>query len=369
MIDRISQVFGVRALDRYVFSEWFKIFVNTALGFPLLIIIIDLTDNLEKYLARNLSKSKIALSYLYWLPESMFLILPAAVLFATVFSIGSFTRYSEVTAAKASGISFFRLIRPVVAGAIIAGLLGLALGELTPITTERRNDIIEEGRDTRGTERYNFVYSAEQGRVYKAASLSVPTATMTNFQIERKGRRNDPTYPTVLISAQNAVWKPGNSWTLRNGAVHVVPTDGNDITIAFDSLRDNAMQELPAELLATPRSPHEMGYGELSRFIRSLERSGGDANELKVERALKIAIPVTCIIIALFGAPLATSTQRGGAAYGVGVSLGITIVFLMMIQLTKAVGGKGILPADLAAWLPNVIFAVVGAWLLSRTRT
>ena len=126
---------------------------------------------------------------------------------------------------------------------------------------------------------------------------------------------------------------------------------------------------MPADLLATPRSPHEMGYRDLGRFIKALARSGGDVNELKVEQALKIAIPVTCLIIALFGAPLATSTQRGGAAYGIGVSLGVTIIFLMMIQLTKAVGGKGLLPPDLAAWLPNILFGIVGGFLLSRART
>jgi lipopolysaccharide export system permease protein len=121
--------------------------------------------------------------------------------------------------------------------------------------------------------------------------------------------------------------------------------------------------------MAVPRSPQEMGYRDLTRFIRALERSGGDANELKVERALKIAIPVTCLVIALFGAPLATSTQRGGSAYGVGVSLGTTVIFLMLIQLTKAIGGKGLIPPDLAAWIPNFVFAVVGTWLLTRVRT
>ena len=112
-----------------------------------------------------------------------------------------------------------------------------------------------------------------------------------------------------------------------------------------------------------------MGYEELTRFIRALERSGGDANVLRVERALKIAIPVTCLIIALFGAPLATSTQRGGAAYGVGVSLGTTIIFLMLIQLTKAIGGKALIPPDVAAWIPNALFAIVGLVLLARVRT
>ena len=356
-----------RALDRYVFFEWLKIFVTTALGFPILTIVIDLTDNLEKYLGRNLSREAIALSYLYWLPESMFLVLPAAVLFATVFSIGAFTRHAEVTAAKASGISFYRLITPILVGASLAAVFTLALGEVVPMANAKRSDLLEEDKATQGTDRYNFVYAAEGGRVYKAGSLSVPNAQMGNFQIERKG--SGPAYPTFVVSAVSAKYRPRTGWMLHKGSAHVVSDSGPDIAVSFDSLHDKGMKEAPIDLLASNRSPHEMGYRDLSRFIKALERSGGDTNELKVERALKIAIPVTCLIIALFGAPLATSPQRGGAAYGIGISLGVTIIFLMMIQLTKAVGGKGLLPPDLAAWLPNVIFAIAGVVLLSRTRT
>jgi lipopolysaccharide export system permease protein len=129
------------------------------------------------------------------------------------------------------------------------------------------------------------------------------------------------------------------------------------------------MTERPMDLMASPRAPQEMGYRELGRFIAAMERSGGDVNELRVERMLKIAIPVTCVIILLFGAPLATSTQRGGAAYGVGLSLGTTIVFLVLIQLTRAVGGKGLIQPELAAWIPSALFGLAGGILLARTRT
>src|SRR3954470_18537149 len=108
---RVSQFGG--PLDRYVFLEFWKILVSTALGFPLLLVIIDLTDNLEKYLARNLPRGDIALSYLYWIPESMFMVLPAAVLFATIFSIGAFTRHSEITAGQASSLRLSRLALPL----------------------------------------------------------------------------------------------------------------------------------------------------------------------------------------------------------------------------------------------------------------
>jgi lipopolysaccharide export system permease protein len=112
-----------------------------------------------------------------------------------------------------------------------------------------------------------------------------------------------------------------------------------------------------------------MRYKDITRFINAIERSGGDANVSRVERALKIAVPVTCIIIALFGAPLATSTQRGGSAYGIAVSLATTMIFLLMIQLTKAVGNKGVITPDLAGWIPGILFGLFGLVLLARVRT
>jgi lipopolysaccharide export system permease protein len=354
-------------LDRYVFKEFWKILVSTALGFPLLLVIIDLTDNLEKFLARNLPKQDIALSYLYWIPESMFMVLPAAVLFATVFSIGGFTRHSEITAAKASGISFYRIAMPIFFGAVLAAGLDLALGEIVPITNSRRNDLLEEDKFRGTTMRYNFAFQGEHGRVYKVQALNTNSQTLEGVQVERKGTGQD--YPTILIAAERATWEPNPGWRMERGQLRLVTDSQPDFSIAFASMLDKRFAERPTDMMTKPRSPQEMRYRELTRFIRTLERSGGDANQLRVERALKIAIPVTCIIIALFGAPLATSTQRGGAAYGVGISLAVTVVFLMLVQLTKAIGSKGLLPPDLAAWVPSAIFALLGVVLLTRVRT
>jgi len=358
----------VRALDRYVFAEFWKIFVTTALGFPILINIIDLTDNLDKYLSQNLSAGRIALSYLYWLPDSMFMILPAAVLFATVFSVGALTRHSEITAAKASGISFYRFIGPIFVGALIATMLGLILGELAPITNKKRLDILQgSSLNSVTSDRYNFAYAADRGRIYKIGALHLVVPSIEGIVIERKG--NGPDYPSYIISSNNANYRTGKGWLLQKGAMHLLTDSMQNLTFSFDSLIDRHFTEPPKQLTLTQKAPTDMGFRELGRFITSMERSGAEVNELRVERMLKLAIPVTCVVILLFGAPLATSTQRGGAAYGVGLSLATTVIFLMLIQLMKGVGGKGIIPADLAAWLPSIIFGVVGVILFARVRT
>jgi lipopolysaccharide export system permease protein len=358
----------IRPLDRYVLAEFLKILGATALGFPVLVIVIDITENIDKYLQRSLRPLDIAQAYVYGVPETMFLVLPAAVLFATVFSIGGFTRHSEIAAAKASGISFHRFVAPIAAGAVLATLAGLLLSALTPPANARRDELLQEKKARNTASRANFTFASEdEGRVYKIFSADVGKSALEGLEIDRKG--SGPAYPSYLIVARNANWSRRRGWMLKTGVVHVMTSDSSNFTVSFDSLRDRHFREEPTNLMANPRAPEEMGWTDLGVFIKAMERSGTDVNKLRTERMLKIAIPVTCVIIMMFGAPLATSNQRGGAAYGAAVSLGTTVVFLMLVQLTQAIGDKGIVNPELAAWLPGILFGIVGGVLLARVRT
>lgn len=358
----------LRPLDRYVLSEFMKILAATALGFPILVIVIDITESMQKYLLRHIAPLDIAKAYVFGVPEGMFQVLPAAVLFATVFSIGGFTRHSEISAAKASGISFYRFIAPIAWGAAFAMVLDLLVGAAMPVANAKRDILLKEKQSGDAVMRSNFTFATTQGRVYKVASADAGTGSLDRIEIDRKGT-GWPDFPTYVIFARNGKWTPREGWMLKNGVVHVLTGDSSNFTVTFDSLRDRHFVEPPKNLLANPKAPEEMGYVDLGNFITSMERSGTDVNQLRVERMLKIAIPATCMIIMLFGAPLATSTQRGGAAYGVGISLGTTVIFLMLVQLTQAVGGKGLVNPELAAWLPGILFLAVGGGLLARVRT
>jgi lipopolysaccharide export system permease protein len=88
-----------------------------------------------------------------------------------------------------------------------------------------------------------------------------------------------------------------------------------------------------------------------------------------VKQEQKLAIPIATLIILLFGAPLATSSKRGGTAYGVAVSLGSTMLYLLMLKIAGGFGASGALPPFWAAWLPNLLFLAVGVVLIRRVRT
>jgi lipopolysaccharide export system permease protein len=359
-------------LDRYVLREWLRVLLVTLVGFPILVIVIDLTDRLDTYMSRGVAPRAVALSYVFDLPEKMFMVMPVAVLFATVFTVGALGRHSEITAAKASGISFHRLVRPLFLAAGGAFIAGLILGEIAPVATTRRLEMLGERAIRSTSSRYNFVYRADGGWVYAIRALELKNAEMLDPMLEREG--TGPTYPTILLAAQRAVYNDTTRltrWTLHNGALRYLTGPGpeSEYAFEFDSLRTRTLRERPIDLLAEPKAPDEMRYAELGRYIDALTRSGSNAKKLQVERALKIAIPFICLLIALFGAPLAISTPKSGPAWGVAASLATTFIVLLMFQLAKAVGAGGVLPPFLAAWTPNILVAVAAVYLLRKAPT
>jgi lipopolysaccharide export system permease protein len=112
-----------------------------------------------------------------------------------------------------------------------------------------------------------------------------------------------------------------------------------------------------------------MTYQELTNFGRRLQRSGGDVGRTLTKRAQRTAIPAAAFVIILFGAPLATSSKRGGAAFGIGLSLVTTILYIMLFRVSGALGSTGALDPLVAAWLPNALFLAAGLVLMQRVRT
>jgi lipopolysaccharide export system permease protein len=162
---------------------------------------------------------------------------------------------------------------------------------------------------------------------------------------------------------------PQQGWILEEGRLRIFMGPEIERTYEFNSMWIPSFNETPEELLADQKDPENMGYAELGRFIEINKRSGGRPLKLIVARAQKIALPVATLVIILFAMPLATSSGRGGSAFGMGISLAITIIYLMLFKISGALGASGALPGIAAAWIPNGAFAAAAAVLLARVRT
>lgn len=358
--------FRVSTLDRYVVREFARLFVLFAIAAPLLFILGDVMDNLDKHIARGVGVQRVALSYVYQLPLFLLYSLPIASLIAAVFTVGNMTKHSEVTAAKAGGVSFFRLFASLPALGILVTLLGLGLSELVPVTNRLR----EETLGLRARQRQNrkdFVYRTADGRAFTIRQLQVASSMIHGITMEREG--NEPEIPSEHASSAWAKFADDEGWTFGEGQLRLFFGPDAERTYEYESMRIPSFTETPEQLLAIQKDPENMGYAELGRFIQISQRSGGRPLKLIVARAQKISIPVATLVIILFAMPLATSTARGGSAYGIGISLAITIFYLMLFKVAGAMGASGAIPGVAAAWIPNGIFTIAAAFLLTRVKT
>jgi len=156
---------------------------------------------------------------------------------------------------------------------------------------------------------------------------------------------------------------------MEAGHLRFFPERDHTLEFRYDVLWQRGITETPAELLARPKGEEEMGYAELGRYIEAIERSGSKTGKLRVEQQLKLAFPFTCFIIVMFGLPLANSSRKGGASLSIGIALGTTILFLVLVRVAQAMGAADVIPPAAAAWLANVVFLLAGLLLFWRVKT
>lgn len=355
----------MKTLDRLVIGSFLKLFVVVLLAVPPLFILGDVTERLDQYLDRGITRADVMWSYLYKLPEYFQYGFPIAALVATVFTIHSMTRNHEVVAAKAGGISFHRLIAPLVVMGLVLTVAALGLSELVP----RGNRIAAQIQRAEGpsrTWRSDFVYRSESELSWQVARLTASDGRMTGVVITRPPSETEP---ALHITAESATWTEGEGWTLDMGHMRTLAADSTVRDVQFDRLAMPEMTEQPTDLLEVPRAPEEMTYAEIERLSGILERTGGDSTDLLVRRGQLMSVPVATLIIILFGAPLATSSKRGGTAFGIAVSLITVILFILMLKFAGALGEAGAISPWAAAWSANLVFAGAAMLLLAKVRT
>ena len=357
----------MRILDRLVIFNFTRLFFVFVLGAPLLFVLGDATENLDRYLDRGISLRDVVMSYGYQYPQFVFWAFPIAALLATVFTIHPMTTHKEVMATKAGGISFHRLVAPIIVMGFLLSGLALLLAEAAPrgnqVAAEIRGD-----RERRQAFRSNFVYVTDGGQSLTVRRLTVGDGRIMGVSFQQLGQ--SPEQPVRHTLAQEAIWQAdAQTWTFRSGSTRELHSDGREVTYRFDTMVIPEFREPPEELLEGFRDEDEMTWAELTRFGNRLQRSGGDVGRTYTKREQRLAIPAATLIIILFGAPLATSSKRGGAAFGIGLSLATTILYLMLFRVSGAMGYTGALDPRAAAWIPNALFLVAGLVLMKRVRT
>jgi LPS export ABC transporter permease LptG/LPS export ABC transporter permease LptF len=360
-------------VDVYLLQQFFYFFFVLLAGFVLIFDAFTLFDLLGD-IARNHVPTFIVLSYLrYLIPEMVYQLAPLATLVATLVSLAILAKNNEVIALKASGISLYRLVLPLLlAGLLVSGALFLLDDTYLPYANQRqdalRNEIKGRPAQTYFEPARQWIFG-ENSKIYNYelfdsdrqlfGGLNVFELDPKTFQMRRR------------IFATRATWEPTESlWILTGGWVRDFGSNGQVVHYApFKATTIAELTEPPSYFRREVRQSFQMNWRQLGEYIKSLGQAGFDTARLSVQWHKKFAFPLIAAIIVFLGAPFAFLVGTRGAVGGLAVAVGIGVIYWSSAALLEAMGSAGQLPPVLAAWGPDAIFGFLGVYFYLKMPT
>lgn len=371
---RLGRLTGPREssfiMDRYLIRQYLiYLGVGTLIG-SVLISVVDLLQTLDRFLRRKPPLTTILEHFVYQLPGELYKGLPLIVLISTVFLFLSLTRQRELDALMAAGVSLYRASLPIllVAGAISVGAL-MFQETLLPDINARSEEVDRvkiRGQLPRHLQRQTQIwYRSSDTRFLRMALLDPVGKSMeglTVLDISRDFRLVD------RLDARLAQWS-NDGWQLTDGVYRRVGPQNRITSELFDS-RLIPMPEHIDDFIRVQNAPETMSFLELRAYVARLRDGGHRVTRYLVELYSKLSFPLVHLIMALVAIPFAlVSPRSGGRAMGIGVAIVIAAGYWVVHSVAIAFAQADLLPAALAAWTANIVFAGIGTALFLSART
>jgi len=380
----------LRKIDRLVLLEFIPFFLMGVAAFTLLMVAATMFRDIMKYIADyGLSLSQVGVFFMLALPQTIAYTFPMAILFAGLLCFGRLSDTSQITAVRAGGVGFFRIVLPVLVFSWFVVLGTFILNEkVAPQSTVAakqyiRNAIISKGI-TLADEDISYM-DQDAGWLFAASKAE------GNIFYDVKWWDFAVPGEMTLYIAETGTWE-SDEWVFENlTAVTMAVDDENDVATVIengvngvDELRRNGdvvhvlvSPKLAMKIARTPsdilgdvnRDPEEMSLQELRAWMKSpsaLERSESYIRKLEGTYHLKIAAPFMSIVFILLAAPLGLAPQRSTSTMGIGLSMLLVFGYYLLMTFSVKIGESGALNPIVAAWLPNTLFLLAGAWLNAR---
>ncbi len=364
-------------LDEYVLREFALTFVMVLVTFVMLMLIFTFFELLSDIIKNKTPLVTVGEYLINLTPSMIYLITPLSVLIGVLVVFGIMNRNSEITAMKATGVSLYRITVPVVAIAAVLSVSLFMFDELYLPQANRRQEALRNvikgkpaetfehpgrkwifGQQRPGQRNRIFYYEYFDSDIDTFGNLSIFEFNPGSFTIAKR------------IFASTAHWEPNlNTWVFEDGWMRTF--SGSDVTSyeTFPVRTFSEISEQPAYFKKEVRQSSEMNFGELATYIHDLRQSGFNTVPLRVQLNHKIAYPLITLVMAVLAIPFALSMGKRGSLSSIAIAIGVAICYFVVSGFFEAMGNVSWLPAFLAAWSPDFLFGLAGAYLLLRTPT
>jgi LPS export ABC transporter permease LptG len=363
-----------RLLDLYVGRQYIRMVALGFVGLIILYYIGTIVDMSEKLFKGQASGWLLAQYLWYSTPRFSYYVIPIATLVGTLGTIGALTRSSELTVMRACGVSLYRVAMPLLLLALCSGGMLFALEEHVLAESNKRADELED--TIRGRPHHTVNLSnrnwlvGENDQIYYYTGFDAERAEIHNLTVfetaVRPYRLLRQTYAGVAVCPDRTC--RDGKWQAQDGGwIQDFPSAGHAVRTSFDRrklvlkpVRDFTLAQVDTSM---------MTFQELRDYITRSKASGFGIADEEVDLHSKIAFPAVTLVMTMLAVPFAVTTGRRGALYGIGLAIILSVAYWLLMAFFLAAGKAGLLPAPLAAWATNTLFAAVAVYLVLTVRT
>jgi len=352
----------LKTLDKYIIKKFLGTFIFSIILIISLAIVIDLSEKLDSFIEKQIPLQEIIFRYYFnFIPYYTNLFLFLFVFISVVFFTSKMADKSEIIAILGSGISFQRMMYPYFISAFILAAASFFLSNFV-IPPANRERLDFENTYINGTyynSDRNIHKQISPGIFLYMESFNTLTNTGNKFSIEKfKGNE----LQSKLIS-KKAVWDSTiNKWTVYNYYIRTIKNNRDIITKGLKT--DTSLNITPIDFQRRDTEKSTMGYFELNKYIAEKKLRGEtNINTYIIEKQQRTAFPFSTFILTLIGVSLASRKTKGGTGLKLGIGILISFVYIFLMQIAAQFSIKGGLSPILAAWTPNILFAIVAVFL------
>jgi lipopolysaccharide export system permease protein len=369
---------GVVVMDRYIVSELFGPFLFGVGAFSSLGIAIGSVF----YLVRRVTESGLPMAIatkvsLLQMPYYVFFALPMGMLLAALIAYSRLSSDSELIALRSCGVSIYRLLVPAILMSLIVTAIAFTLNEfVVPAANYEARQTLDSAlkEDRSDFEESNIIYP-EFRDIKQPNGKKANVLTRLFYAEQFDGQQmkgltildRSQSGLNQIVTSESAKWNPvENTWDFFNGTIYVVSPDSSYRSILRFDHHQLQLPRAPLDLAEKGREFQEMNLIQAQEELKLLRPSG---NKRKIRKLLirihqKIALPFACVVFGLVGSALGIRPQRTSKATGFGISVLVIFAYYLLMSMGDALGLSGVMPPELAAWLPNIFGLSVSIWLL-----
>lgn len=367
----------MRILDRYIIKEFFYTLFMVLFICALILTVAMLFDRFENILEKSPSWYYVVGYFLNQLPFKLIQSLPLVVAIALMFSVGMLAKHNETTAMFGAGVSGIRIAAPLLIAAVFISIVVFYLSEHFVPECESRARYIKEkyikGKAESFISKNRDIFLKGKGKRFyvmkefdnKTNMMTLPSIIDLNEDLSSIRQRIDATSAQLVILGEEGA----KYWRFENAVRYQYSSEGFLIGMEmFEEPIDILMEENLEQFLSTRKEPEEMNFSELKHYISLLAARGEQSNAYMTALLLKISFPLAPVIMVLVGFNLAANVNPRNRIVRFSMGILLAIIYFLLTAFCMELGYNNNLPAMVAAWLPTMLFSLLGVWMFWKTQ-